>query len=405
MAASVSARRAPNCPVDGTGAVSPRCQRINTNINTPPCLLLASDDAGGTTGLSMSERNIVVRNHARKADARRSTRAGQGTHRQTLQQIEAKPRIATGLTELDRLLGGGLRPGRLTAIAARTAMGKSMLALSIARHTAIRAARPTLVASLEMSNLELGERTMAAESGLPTERIRRRTLEAAEQDVLSATGHELRTAPLHFGGDCTIPTVPDIERECAATLNLRGRLDLIVVDYLGLMSRARPGTPVDRPTEVAEIVAGLAGLAVTFKAAVVIVEQLTRGTELRDDPRPRLSDMDNEQALLGHADTVILLHRNAYYAPHHREGRYDRSPDPELYPAHLFPRQGLPEPDLQPAELHVPLNRHGRTGMVKVGVDLGRARFFDLAPGGKLVSPHRAKAPELAVEDTAQRRA
>ncbi|MBZ9643179.1 DnaB-like helicase C-terminal domain-containing protein [Streptomyces sp. PSKA30] len=136
----------------------------------------------------------------------------------------------------------------------------------------------------------------------------------------------------------------------------------------------------DRQTEVAHVVADLQALADGLQTAVVIVEQLTRACELREDHRPRLSDLCHGEALLSRVETVILLFRQAYYDPQHRIGRcYERTPDPELYPADLFPRHGLPEPAVQRAELHVPHNRHGRTGIVDVGVELARARFFDLA--------------------------
>ncbi|MGW1976509.1 DnaB-like helicase C-terminal domain-containing protein [Streptomyces sp. NPDC001889] len=321
----------------------------------------------------------MVRNHARKADARRRTRAGEGSHRRAVKQQESRPRVRTGLTALDALLGGGLRPGRLTVIAARTAMGKSMLALSLAADCAIRQDRPALVASLEMSNAELLYRLISAETGLLTEKVRRRELDDAEKERIHAFSSHSR--PLFLGGDSSTPTVADIERSCEPALQRHGRLDLLVVDYLGLVEQDVRTPTAGREAEMARIVAGLHELAGRLEAAVVVVEQLTRAPLHRDDPRPRLTDMWHEQALLAHAETVIMLHRPAYYDPRHQTGRYDRSPDPDQYPAHLFPRYGLPEPAVQDAELHVPLSRHGRTGTVRVSVELARARFRDLPAG------------------------
>jgi replicative DNA helicase len=324
----------------------------------------------------------VVRNHARKSDARRSTQAGEGSHRSTVKRHAGKPRVLTGLTALDELLGGGLRPGRLTVVAARTSMGKSMLALTMARNCAFRQGRPALIASLEMSNEGLLERTLAAETGVLTEKIRRRSLEPAERDLLHTVVENAETrALLSFGGDGTTPSVAEIELQCVTVAGRHGRLDLLVVDYLGLMDGAlQQRASGDRQKEVAMVVADLQELATRLNAAVVIVEQLTRAPELRDDHRPRLDDLCYGEALLSHAETVILLHRPAYYDARHRTGRYDRTPDPELYPAELFPRYGLPEPAVQRAELLVPHNRHGRTGTVEVGVELARARFFDRVP-------------------------
>ncbi|MGV9895815.1 DnaB-like helicase C-terminal domain-containing protein [Streptomyces tendae] len=97
-----------------------------------------------------------------------------------------KPRVLTGLAALDDILGGGLRPGRITVVAARTAMGKSMLALAMARNCALRQGRPAQVVSLEMSNQGLLERTLAAETGVLTEKLRRRTLEPSDFALLHA---------------------------------------------------------------------------------------------------------------------------------------------------------------------------------------------------------------------------
>ncbi|MEV8434934.1 DnaB-like helicase C-terminal domain-containing protein [Streptomyces chartreusis] len=293
-----------------------------------------------------------------------------------------RPRVLTGLTALDELLGGGLRPGRLTVVAARTSMGKSMLALTMARNCAFRQGRPALIASLEMSNAGLLERTLAAETGVLTERIRRRTLDAAERDLLYGVAADADSRGLlSFGGDGTTPGVAEIELRCATVARRHGRLDLLVVDYLGLMNGAlQQRASGDRQEEVVQIVADLQELATRLNAAMVIVEQLTRAPEFRDDHRPRLDDLCHGEALLSHADTVILLHRPAYYEPQHRTGRFDRTPDPDLYPAELFPRYGLPEPAVQRAELLVPHNPYGRTGTVEVGVELARARFFDQVP-------------------------
>ncbi|MFF9569907.1 DnaB-like helicase C-terminal domain-containing protein [Streptomyces sp. NPDC014685] len=323
----------------------------------------------------------MVRKHARKSDARRA-RALETTHRQALARSNSKRRIPTSLTGLDALLLGGLRPGRLTVVAARTAMGKSKLALAMARNCAIREERPALIASLEMGRRELWERLMAAESGVPGELIGYRTCSEDHLQKLRATALELdrRQAPLDLGGDGSVPTVDDIAAECERAYRRYGRLDLVVVDYLGLMrSASHVGSRLtDRHAEIAGIVLALQDVASRFRVAVVVVEQLTRAVAERDDHRPRLEDMWHAEQLLGCAEAVILLHRDEYYTDRGHHAVYGRSPDPQLYPEHWFPRRGLPEPVVQQAELHVAFHRHGPTGVVPVGVDLSRSRFFDL---------------------------
>ncbi|WP_189492769.1 DnaB-like helicase C-terminal domain-containing protein [Streptomyces antnestii] len=320
----------------------------------------------------------MVRNHARKADARRARTEG-AAYRSAVERSRGKPRVATGLPGLDTLLRGGLRPGRVTVLAARTAMGKSMLALSIARHCAVAAGRPALIASLEMSRFELWVRLMAAESGLSSDRILRGLPEHERERVRGAAEDlDRRRAPLDLGGDGSIPAVSDIAAECERASRRYGRLDLVVVDYLGLIDRSGPGLSPhshDRAVEVAAIVEALQKLARRFNAAVLLVEQLTRDVAERPDHRPRLGDMEHAEQLLPRAEAVIMLHRDEYYIERQSRRRYEQSPDPSVYPGHLFPRQGLPEPMVQRAELHVSLHRHGPTGITPVAVDLSRCCF------------------------------
>ncbi|MBD3934870.1 DnaB-like helicase C-terminal domain-containing protein [Streptomyces chumphonensis] len=323
-------------------------------------------------------------NHARKADARRLARNGR-TYRSALHLTRSKPRVPTGLSTLDDLLQGGLKPGRLTVLASRTGMGKSMLALHIARHCSFRERRPALIASLEMSRHEHMMRIAAAETGILSEHLRRRNLTPDQRARIRTLADELNGAPLLFGGDRSAPTVAEIQETCAQATSQAGSLDLLIVDNLGLMRGARS---VSRTRECTLIVEELTGLARSLNAAVIIVEQLTRAPELRTDHRPRLRDMQHLEALAPHAETVVLLHRDAYYIhPKGREPYFTHSPDPRVYPEVYFPRWGLPAPVRQHAELHVPLHRQGRTGTLHVEVDLSTASFYDLPPTSR--SQHR----------------
>ncbi|MBZ2410708.1 DnaB-like helicase C-terminal domain-containing protein [Streptomyces sp. L06] len=333
----------------------------------------------------------MVSNHARKLANAREQRAGGGSRREAAARLSATTFIPTGLTGLDRLLGGGLRRRELTVLAARTGMGKSMLGLAFARHAAIRLRRMALVVSLEMSHVELTHRILAAESGVPTEKLLRARCDDTELATVAHTALAVQSAPLYLGGDMASPGLAEVQAVHARYARRGAKPDLLVVDYLGLMET--PDT-TSRERGVEAILAGLSHLAEAKNLAVLLVEQLDQALLEREDRRPRLTDMVHAEQITPRAKTVILFHRPAYFAPQHREGRYDRSPDPGLYPEHLFPRNGLPEPTRQPAQISVSRHRGSRSGAVEVVVDLSRSQFSDLpvdkAPAGCL-SPERKK--------------
>ncbi|MGW9643086.1 DnaB-like helicase C-terminal domain-containing protein [Streptomyces albidoflavus] len=316
----------------------------------------------------------MVSNRARKLAHAREQRLGGGSRREAAARLRAATFIPTGLTGLDRRLGGGLRRRELTVLAARTGMGKSMLALAFARHAAIRLRRVALVASLEMSHFESGCRVLAAESGVPTEKLQRASFDDTEQATVARTASALQSAPLHFGGDTASPGLADIQALHARYARRGAKADILVVDYLGLMDTFGSTT---RERGVASILDGLSHLAEEENLAVVVVEQLDRALLERDDHRPRPTDMVHAEQIMLRAGTTIFLHRPAFFAPRHRQGRYERSPDPKLYPEHLFPRWGLPEPTRQPAQMYVSRHRDRRSRAVEVEVDLSRSQFSD----------------------------
>ncbi|MFI8132494.1 DnaB-like helicase C-terminal domain-containing protein [Streptomyces diastaticus] len=313
----------------------------------------------------------MVSNHARKLAHSREQRLGGGSRREAAARLRAATFIPTGLTGLDRRLGGGLRRRKLTVLAARTGMGKSMLALAFARHAAIRLRRVALVASLEMSHYELACRVLAAESGVPTEKLQRASFDDTEQVTVARTASVLQSAPLHFGGDTASPGLADIQ---ALHVRRGAKADLLVVDYLGLMDTFGSTT---RERGVAAILDGLSHLAEEENLAVVVVEQLDRALLERDDRRPRPTDMVHAEQIMPRVGTTILLYRPAFFAPRHRQGRYERSPDPKLYPENFFPRLGLPEPTRQPAQIYVSRHRDRRFRAMEVEVDLSRSQFSE----------------------------
>ena len=197
------------------------------------------------------------------------------------------PGLATGINDLDRLLGG-LQDGRLYVVAARPAMGKSLLSLQFARHAAMHEQRRVLFASLEMSDSETAQRHLAAETGVDPERLHLGNIKAPDWPALLKAASDSAGVPFHLldDGDLSIFGLRAQARQIAVR---QGDLRLIVVDYLQLMRAERPSG--NRVEDVSEFSRGLKRLARELKCPVLAVAQLSRAVEQRPDKRPVLSDL------------------------------------------------------------------------------------------------------------------
>lgn len=215
--------------------------------------------------------------------------------------------LPTGIADLDDLLHG-LRPGEMVILAARPGCGKTALALQVALNVA-RAGRTALFLSLEMSRVDLGQRILANLGGVHHERIRSGCLRPDERRALE----EART----LAGGLRLGLVEDSATPCSRLRALARRrsskagLDLLVVDYLQLMSH--PGSP-DRFQEVGAISRGLKALARELSVPVMAVSQLSRAAA---EGRPRLSHLRESGALEQDADVVVLLWTEAERGPLH----------------------------------------------------------------------------------------
>ncbi len=212
--------------------------------------------------------------------------------------------IPTGFVDLDDRTRG-LQPGELIVLAARPSVGKSALALNIAEHVAVDENRPVAFFSLEMSKEELAVRLLSARAEVDSQKLRKGQLATREarrvvQDVLPV----LSSAPL-FIDDTAGLRVIDL-RAKARRLVSRHRIELIIVDYLQLMTS--PGAE-SRQVEVAGISRGLKALARELNVPLLAVAQLRRESEGHN--RPRLSDLRESGAIEQDADVVLLLHREA----------------------------------------------------------------------------------------------
>jgi replicative DNA helicase len=254
------------------------------------------------------------------------------------------PGLSTSLAELDSVIGG-LQDGRLYVVAARPAMGKSLLSLQIARHIATQEQQRVLFASLEMSDSETAQRHLAAESGVDPERIHLGKITTEDWPSLLSAANDTTNVPLHLldDGDLSLFKLRAQARQIAVR---HDRLRLIVVDYLQLMRAEHPTG--NRVEDVSEFSRGLKRLAREMNCPVLAVAQLSRAVEQRPDKRPLLSDLRESGQIEADADCVLMLYRDDYY---------DRDSE-------------------RPGEMDLIIrkNRQGRLGQVMAKID-SRLRF------------------------------
>lgn len=216
----------------------------------------------------------------------------------------------TSLTDLDELIGG-FEAGQMHIIAARPKMGKSALLMQAARVNAERGKR-VLYFSLEMTKNQLMTRNVATITGLPTPRLRVGKIYEDERKTLyEAIGH-LSTIPLYI--DDTKAVSPAQVSAKARRIYAEFGLDLVMIDYIGLMS---PPTRIagNRNAEITEISSSLVKLAGDLNVPVVVASQLNRSVEQRSDKRPMLSDLRDSGSLEQDAYTVTFIYRDEYYNP------------------------------------------------------------------------------------------
>ena len=268
-----------------------------------------------------------------------------------IRQNGPKEGLSTGFVDLDELTGG-LQPGQVVLVAARPAMGKSVLGGDIARNAAIRNDIPTAFFSLEMSRKELEKRFLSAQARYPLHWMKHKgpVDDAAVARLISA-GKDMQASPLHIVADTGI-TLAKIRSNCRRIQRRQG-LGLVVIDYLQLMGGETTGSNDNRQQEVSRISRGLKTLAMDLQVPIVALSQLNRGPEQRQDKRPMVSDLRESGSLEQDADIVILLHR------------------PDAYEKES-PRAGE-------ADLIVAKHRNGPTATITVAFQGHYARFVDMA--------------------------
>ncbi|HEY5056144.1 MAG TPA: replicative DNA helicase [Acidobacteriaceae bacterium] len=243
------------------------------------------------------------------------TRDSFGSIDQLYQQGKEITGVATHFIEFDRMTAG-LQNGELIIIAARPSMGKTAWAINIAQNAAIRDGKVVAVFSLEMSKESLLRRLLASEAQVNSRKIQTGFLPKEDKGKLMSALERLMESKM-FIDDTPGITLAEMRAKARRLKQQEGRLDLIVIDYLQLMTGVNASGKrgfENRTQEVSSISRGLKGLAKEMKVPVVALSQLSRGSEQRTgDKKPLLSDLRESGSIEQDADVVAFIHREEYY--------------------------------------------------------------------------------------------
>jgi replicative DNA helicase len=218
--------------------------------------------------------------------------------------------VPTGFIDLDRMTSG-FQKGELIILAARPSMGKTSLALNIARTAAQATAEPVAIFSLEMSKEQLVKRLIFAEARIESGLVTRGQLRDSDWGKLTTAWADLHKLPL-FIDDASFLTPLELRAKCRR-LKAEHGLGLIVVDYLQLMGSG--GRVENRQQEISAISRSLKGLAKELEVPLLALSQLSRAPEARTDRRPQLSDLRESGAIEQDADVVMFIYRDSVYKP------------------------------------------------------------------------------------------
>ena len=256
--------------------------------------------------------------------------------------------IPTGISALDKVTTG-LNKSDLIILGARPGMGKTSLALNVARNVAVNSKKTVCFFSLEMSRDQLAQRMLSNEASIESEKLRTGDLSADEWTRLAAAGKNLSDVELYFDETPGI-TVPEMK----AKLRRMRKVDLVIIDYLGLMGSAKKTE--NRVQEVSDITRNLKAMAKQLNIPVIACAQLSRGTEAKGKShKPALSDLRESGSIEQDADLVLFIYRENYYDSE-KTGE-DQVTDPNK------------------AEIIVAKNRHGSTDTVELYWDGKFTRF------------------------------
>ena len=295
--------------------------------------------------------------------------------------------IATGLDDLDRMMGG-LQQSDLVILAGRPGMGKTALATNIGYniakawrgeikpdgHTSTINGGIVGFFSLEMSAEQLATRIIAEQTGIPSNHIRRGGISESDFEKIKDYSIELQNIPLYVDETGGLSVAQLAAR--ARRLKRQRGLDVLVIDYLQLLQGSTRRSAENRVQEITEITTKLKALAKELNVPILALSQLSRQVESRDDKRPQLSDLRESGSIEQDADVVLFVYREEYYHQMRKPLEANREKFAEW----------LAEADKVhgKAEVIIGKQRHGPTGTVELQFDAAVTRFSSLAREGRL---------------------
>ncbi len=227
--------------------------------------------------------------------------------------------VPSGFVDLDRMTAG-LQPGDLVIVAGRPSMGKTSFALNIAEHVALHPSvgLPVAIFSMEMSASQLAMRMLSSMAKVDQTRLRTGRLTDEEWGRLTDEIARLNEARIHVDETAALNAL-ELRARARRMKREYGKLGLVVVDYLQLMSASAHGE--NRATEISEISRSLKALAKELDVPVIALSQLSRAVEQRNDRRPLMSDLRESGAIEQDADVILFIYREEVYAPDKEEAK------------------------------------------------------------------------------------
>lgn len=291
--------------------------------------------------------------------------------------------VSTGLSDLDRLLGG-LHPTDLLILAGRPSMGKTALATNIAinaavKHLQTKGEEGAVVGlfSLEMAHAQITTRIVADFSGISSDSLRRGNINEAEFRKLVEVTGQINELPLYI--DDTPALTIGALRTRARRLKRKHNISLLIVDYLQMLEGSpsrRSGE--SRTQEVSEISRGLKSIAKELNIPVLALSQLSRAVEQREDKRPQLSDLRESGSIEQDADIVMFVYREEYYLSREEPSQMG-SENNEKFAERISRWEQTLKASQNLTEVIVAKQRHGPIGTVKLHFNPSQTKFSDLS--------------------------